>query len=597
MEIKDRVDRWRRSLQTKSTLAIIITAAVLLEATSAVQYLFARKGIREEIERRAQTELQVKNLEIQKVMASVESAVGNMVWAVEERLKQSDSIPVVADRLVRHNPSIVGCGIAFVPDYYKRKGRWYEPYAFQVDSTKTVLSQIGGENHDYLQAKWFQDALAAGRGYWSDPYFDDAGAKMMLCTYSLPVRDEKGDIVAILGADVSLDWLGSVINANPIYPSAFNLMISREGQIMACPVETLVLNKTIQELTGTTEDTTVLRINREMLEGQSGQAVVKDEKGEKNYVFYAPVEGDTGWSMAIICSDREIYRSLRQVGFNLMLLMLLGLALLMFILFRAIRGFNRLQAVNAQKASMENELKIASGIQMAMLPKIFPPYPDRDELDIYGSLAAAKGVGGDLFDFYIRDEKLFFCIGDVSGKGIPASLVMAVTRAQFRTISAHESFPDRIVMTMNDAMAGENDSNMFVTLFVGVLDLQTGQLQYCNAGHEPPMLVGRGVGVLPCDPNIPVGVLPRWKYSLQVVQIERRSTIFLYTDGLDEAEDALHHQFGKEQVMGVARYVLDAGKNTPMQLVTEMQDAVHAFIRGAEQSDDLTLLAVQYLGK
>ena len=598
MAVRNQLDRWTRSLKTKSTLAIIITAAVLLEVTSAVQYWFARKGIREEIERRAQTELQVKNLEIQKVMASVESAASNTVWSVEDRLRQPDSIASVADRLVRQNPYVVGCGVAFVPDYYKGKGRWFEPYALQLDSARTEISQIGGENHDYLQAQWFQEGLSAGRGHWSDPYFDDAGAKMMLCTYTVPVHDEKGQAVAVLGADVSLDWLGSLINAHPLYPSAANLMVSREGQIMACPVETLVLNKTIQELASARGDTTAERVNREMMEGLSGQAVVTDDKGKKNYVFYAPVEGDTGWSMAIICSDREIYQNLRRIGLILLILMLLGMALLAYILYRTARGFNRLQVVNAQKASMERELNVASGIQRAMLPKIFPPYPDREDVDIYGSLAAARGAGGDLFDFYIRDEKLFFCIGDVSGKGIPASLVMAVTRAQFRTISAHESFPDRIVGTMNDLMAGaENDSNMFVTMLVGVLDLKSGQLLYCNAGHEPPLLVGRGVGVLRCDPNIPVGIMPGWNYSLQVVRVERNSTIFLYTDGLDEAEDVQHRQFGKPRVLETARTVLASGRNTPRQLVGDMQDAVHAFVGDAEQSDDLTLLAVQYFGK
>lgn len=140
-----------------------------------------------------------------------------------------------------------------------------------------------------------------------------------------------------------------------------------------------------------------------------------------------------------------------------------------------------LKQVNEQKGRIESELRIASNIQRAMLPKIFPPYPDRDDIDIYGQQTPAKAVGGDLFDFYIRDEKLFFCIGDVSGKGIPASLVMAVARSLFRTLSMHEPHPNRIISQMNDRMAEDNELNMFVTLFIGVLDLPTGRLRYCNA--------------------------------------------------------------------------------------------------------------------
>ena len=123
-----------------------------------------------------------------------------------------------------------------------------------------------------------------------------------------------------------------------------------------------------------------------------------------------------------------------------------------------------LRATTAQKASMESELKVAHDIQMSMLPKTFPPYPERNDLDIFGSLTPAKGVGGDLFDFYIRDEQLFFCIGDVSGKGIPASLYMAVTRSLFRNISQHVSKPEQIINALNQAQSEGNDTNMFVTV-------------------------------------------------------------------------------------------------------------------------------------
>lgn len=130
-----------------------------------------------------------------------------------------------------------------------------------------------------------------------------------------------------------------------------------------------------------------------------------------------------------------------------------------------------LKETTASKAAIENELKIAHDIQMSMLPKTFPPYPERDDIDIFGTLKPAKDVGGDLFDFYIRDEKLIFCIGDVSGKGVPASLVMAMTRSLFRNISSHVTEPHLIVKALNDTMADDNDTNMFVTLFLGVLDL------------------------------------------------------------------------------------------------------------------------------
>jgi len=579
------------ALRSKVSLAILITAAVLVEATSAIQYFFAKEGIREEVQHRAETELRAKSLEIRNVTTAVEVATRNMIWAIEAQLETPDRLPDVMRSLVEMNDQIVGVGVGFVPNYYPERGRWFEPYVVKRYDGTIETSQIGSESHDYLSANWFSEGIAAGKERWSEPYYDNAGAKMMLCSYTAPIRDRSGRTVALLGADVSLDWLSAVVNANHIYPSSFNLLLSGSGQILACPVESLVMRQSIEQVTADLEDTTISHINRRMMAGESGQAIIRDANGEKNYVFYAQMNDATGWSMAVVCSDREIYHSLRQVGFNLLLLMLVGVGLLAFIILRSAHNVRRLMAVNAEKERMGNELHIASEIQKGMLPKIFPPYPERDDVEIFASLVPAKEVGGDLYDFYIRDEKLFFCIGDVSGKGVPASLVMAVTRSLFRTVTAHESSPERIVTQMNDSMAQMNDSNMFVTFFLGVLDLPTGRMRYCNAGHCPPLLVGDKVGAVPIKPNLPLGIMPEWAFEGQELLILPQTTIFLYTDGLTEAEDAAHAQFGEDRMTNEASLM---GTRTPQAMLERMTAAVSTFVGDAEPSDDLTMLAIQY---
>ena len=253
-----------------------------------------------------------------------------------------------------------------------------------------------------------------------------------------------------------------------------------------------------------------------------------------------------------------------------------------------------LKTTTTAKASIENELKIAHSIQMSMLPKTYPAFPDRDDIDIFGQVTPAKAVGGDLYDFFIRDEKLFFCIGDVSGKGVPASLVMAVTRSLFRNIAAHTTEPNHMVKGINESLSDNNETNMFVTLFVGVIDLATGVMHYSNAGHDMPLLLANGeVVMLECDPNIPAGVMPDWEYTCQQMQIHPGSTIFLYTDGLNEAEDISHQQFGMERVMETAKV---AG-NVPQDLIAAMSSAVKQFVGEAEQSDDLTMFAIQLKDK
>jgi sigma-B regulation protein RsbU (phosphoserine phosphatase) len=243
-----------------------------------------------------------------------------------------------------------------------------------------------------------------------------------------------------------------------------------------------------------------------------------------------------------------------------------------------------LKASTAAKASIESELNVAHGIQMSMLPKTFPAFTNRQDIELYASLTPAKAVGGDLYDFFIRDEKLFFCIGDVSGKGVPASLVMAVSRTLFRNIAAHTAEPSHIVRTMNENICEGNDNCMFVTLFVGVLDLQTGRLRYCNAGHDAPYLQA---ALLPCDSNLPVGVASELEYSDQETIIAPNMTLFLYTDGLTEAENGKRELFGMQRITDV----ITAFKGSPQELIETMTAAVHQFVGDTEQSDDLTMLA------
>lgn len=591
-------NRWRKSLQTRVTLAVLVTAAILIEATAVVQYIYARNGIRDEAQHRAEAELRAKDLEIAKVMLAVEAAANSTVWMLEKSIANPDEVAAVMQKMMNCNPNIEGCGVGFVADYYPSKGRWYEPYVSRGQNGTVMVRQIGGERHDYLHAEWFANPFSTNKKYWSEPYYDNAGGKTLMVTYAIPVHDATGRVVAVFGTDISLDWLDSVINANRIYPSSYNLIISRTGQLMACPVESLVMRKNLQEITAGMKDTTVRGVNRRMMTGHSGQATIIDDAGEKNYVFYAPIKSDStlseserlGWSMAIVCSDREIYSGLRQVGFNLMLLMFFGMGLLTYIMFRAIRSASQLQKVNAAKQRIDNELAVAQRIQLAMLPKAFA---GRDDLDIAASLIPAREVGGDLYDYCMRDEKLFFCIGDVSGKGVPAAIVMAMAQSAFRMLTERESSPERIVSQMNNALANDNDYSIFITLLVGVLDIPTGRLRFCNAGHKAPIYIYKGGDeILSLDVTsgqLPIGAMPDWKYTAQETVLAPYSTVFLYTDGVAEAENGAHEQFGKERMIGNIKTI------NPTDIVRQMTDAVNVFTGDAAQSDDITMLAICYM--
>lgn len=580
---------WWTSLQIRNSLALLILAAVLIQVSGAVQYYFARNGIRNEVEHHAKTEMMVRHLEIQQMVSGVESAVENvrllLGWAVDN----PGTIYPILEEFIKSNPDIRGCAFAFVPYHFEEMGRWYEPYVMRDTNGVLIHKQIADASHDYHQMTWYKEGLVANDGRWTEPYIDNEGAHGMICTYTIPVRNEAGEPVAVFGADLSLDWLTDKF-AMQEGTKEMSFLVSREGRLLACPDKDMIMKYSLEDIKAQNGDAQIATINREMLAGHEGSAMVKDSNGDKRIIYYSPVGGKTGWSMAIIFSEKEMYKGLRSVGLKLQILMILGLALMVYIMWRMVRGFKRLQTISAEKERIGSELRIASNIQNGMLPKTFPPYPDLDELALYGTLMSAKEVGGDLYDFSVRDHKAYFCVGDVSGKGVPASLVMAVTRSLFRSVSSRIEDPGQIMSQINNAMSEMNENSMFVTLFIGVLDLHTGNLTYSNAGHCAPVLLGEKPTPVEMDANIPVGIMADWQFTSQSVTLKPGQTLFIYTDGLTEAENATHKQFGEERMMEV----LAKSGTAPRPLIENIIQEVHSFVGQAEQSDDLTMLAVQF---
>ena len=258
------------------------------------------------------------------------------------------------------------------------------------------------------------------------------------------------------------------------------------------------------------------------------------------------------------------------------------------------QAYDRLEEVTIQKERIESELRIAHDIQMKMVPNVFPTRPD---IDIYASMIPAKEMCGDLYDFFVRNDQLYFCIGDVTGKGVPAALFMTVTKNLFRAYASNESTPDYIVSQMNHNLTEDNKSHMFVTLFVGILDLTSGLLRYCNAGHEDPIIVNRETRLLPINRIFPVGAVAGTPYQTQAIVMEPQTTIFLYTDGVTEAMTADKKMFGREQILDEINRTIQTGQVAPKALIERMTAAVQAFVGDTEQSDDLTMLAINYLGQ
>ena len=253
-----------------------------------------------------------------------------------------------------------------------------------------------------------------------------------------------------------------------------------------------------------------------------------------------------------------------------------------------------LQATTASKERLQSELKIAHDIQMGMIPTSFP---QRQDLDLFASMTPAKEVGGDLYDFIIEGDELFFIIGDVAGKGVPASLYMAVTRTLFRNLAGNYQSAANIVREMNHAIASTNDSYVFVTVFVGVLDMKTHYLTYCNAAHNAPVMITTEgeCSLLEVETNLPIGVEDRYNYDEQQVDFPPGSALLLYTDGLTEA--MYFSNDGSRKLFGEQRVLHDVEKNSKasaIEVIDFLKHHVSVFADGTEQSDDLTMLFLRH---
>ncbi len=629
------------SFSARLSLYIAVVVAIVFSITSVTYYRFTRNVVQEEAVEKAHGLLSNTILEIDKMMYSVEVAVSNMAWTIQENLDDPEYMYSVTERILNANPFIYGSAVAFEPYYYSDKGLYYSPYSFRKDKGLKSM-QLGTEDYDYHHMEWYQIPILMRKPYWNEPYFDEGGGDAMMTTYSYPLFDKDGDLFGVLTADVSLKWLTDQINSIKPYPNSYNMMIGRGGTYIVHRRSERILNETIFTATFEMEDRTVEKIGRDMIAGKTGSTTLQND-ADLSYVFYAPIKS-TGWSVAVVCPYTDVFAQIYRMRIILWLIAIGGLLFMIVFCYTTVRRIsaplkvfadsakeiaggnfsaalptikskdemkllhdsfefmqhslveyiNELKSTTANKERIESELRIASSIQMDMVPKIFPPFPDRKEIAMYASINSAKEVGGDLYDFFIDGDRFYFIIGDVSGKGVPASLVMAVTCRLFRTIATYFHSAAEIVTTLNNALAETNEANMFVTFFLGILDLKSGRLQYCNGGHNAPILItpeGR-TSYMDTNTNIPLGLFGGFTYEEAETDFPTGSAIFLYTDGVTEAEDTVKELYSEERLLKVIEDI--GAKDDPETIVNTVLDDVKAHAGAAEQSDDITMLYVYY---
>ena len=511
-------------------------------------------------------------------------------------LPSEEEIFQLMEHMLDANPQICGAAIGFENGIFPHaEGQYgFAAYVTNVGGKRQRLKL--GEIHDFHQKEWYKNAASTNKPYWSSPFRETSCGKVVAC-FSLPLHGYGNRFIGTLALDIDTEHFRQKCAEITPFPGAEVTLVDSEFRFI-CHTDSSFLLKNVTEVGNYSTYKADDSMQIKMLNHQSGHYTVNENTGNEALFYFEPIER-TNWMLSVECPKSEVYKGVKRMKRDTTWIAA-GSILLMIVCFVLL--FRRMQGITSSKAVMERDLTIASAIQMGMIPKTYPAFPDRDDLDVCGFLKPAKQVGGDLYDYFIKDDKFYFCLGDVSGKGVPASLFMAVVRSLFRNVSLHCQDPAEILSSLNTALSEGNSHNMFCTIFLGILDIKTGHLDYCNGGHNAPVIrrlnEDGSINVHYTKPkvNLAIGVFPDFPYQMEETTLKPGEALFLYTDGVTEAENVNAQLFGEERLLEALSKARHDGSRTAQDFVQSIYQSVEKFAAGAEQSDDITMLVVEYKG-
>jgi sigma-B regulation protein RsbU (phosphoserine phosphatase) len=471
-----------------------------------------------------------------------------------------------------------------------------------------------------------------------------------MATYSCPFYEFFGQsrqFAGVITADISLEDLVAQINELAFYKTGFAFLISRNGAFLAHPDREQIMRESIFSMAAARDLPQLREIGQKMTGGETGFAAVSGiEKNRRTLLAYAPV-ASSDWSVGVVIPEHELFADIKTLNHTVLGIGAAGFAMLIAVIVFIARSVTKplknlvrtteeiakgnldvslppvhsrdevqvlsksvdgmrvalkeyianIAETSAARERIESELKIAKAIQMNFLPRNFPPFPEQNAFDLFAALKPAREVGGDLYDFFMIDENhLFFSVGDVSDKGVPAALFMAVTKTLMKGIAERGLTPSQVLSRVNAELCQNNDSAMFVTLACGVLDISTGELQYSNAGHNPPVLIKKDKPpeMLPMPPGLVLGAMEDAVFKTNSIDLKTGDRLVLYTDGVTEAMDENKNLFSENRLLEI---ISGMKAPDPELMVKDIMNAVEAHASGMPQSDDITVMALYYKKK
>ena len=621
----------RLSLNVTGRTAVLLMISIFILGQAAYIVLYkAAEGT-------VKSALDINLRSLEKVFVDVETTTGSNVWLVEKFHEMPDAMIDIAQHMVGLDTNIVSCCIAFEPYSYLPDKKYFCPAAGYDTSGELRTGFLGGDDYDYHAMNWYLIPKLLGKSYWSDPSFDSDRAGRLTASYSKPLYDEDGTFIGVIKSEVDLLWLTERLKQMNLSDNTFTMLVGHNGSFISHPDDSKILGETIFTKPLEENDQRELKMARDMVAGGSGVGRYA-YGGTRYFMAYNPLQN--GWSGALLCPYHDVFHIAAMMNLWTFLIALIALVLLYYLNTKTISrlsspitefaysalnisqgNFNaripevktedelkrlsdalkymeksinqyidELRTTTASNERYESELNIASAIQMQMLPKDYPHLP---EVDLYAALKPANEVGGDLYDFFISGRNLYFCVGDVSGKGVPAALYMAITRSAFRFIAGLGLPVEGVVQRINNAFCDGNDSGMFVTMFVGCINLDTLELRYCNAGHNPILIIGSDgtPRYLHAKPNLAAGLFEDFPYQGEELHLEQGTRLVIYTDGVTEAENFVKNLYGEDRLENFARS--EALAESSQDFLDHLHDSILAFTDGNPQNDDITMMSIK----
>lgn len=530
-----------------------IACAVFLVIAMSVQFLVSYNREKKDMMQQMEYKMESAQKDFIFEVYDMHEATDEITHFFPEFDDNTDGLCALLETVLGHYEDLYCCYVTFLPECSPKRGQWYGPTAFRMNGD-TIISYDAGPIVPFEERDWYNGALQSDdEGYWSLPYNDGIHADPVF-TYSQKVYDSHGKLIGVAGADCTLAWTAQLLEDIKPYDDAICQLFSTDG--------TLIVS--------------------------TGKVV-----HERDRIRFEKVLSPTDMRLVISVPKCHIRQGITGISLITLSVLLSGILIIGLLLHHIRKEHDAFVRMETSNKLMEKEMQIAHDIQMGMLPKK-RVNGLMDEggsgLAVEADLIPMREVGGDLYDVHYEKDELWFIIGDVSGKGVPAAMFMSAAVNLFRAAGAHSDSPREIMEKMNVVLSENNPSLTFVTAFVGHLRISTGELLYCNAGHCEPIHVPFShvpctIETLPVEPNIPLGFDGKFRFKEQGMLLGEGDSIVLYTDGITEARNA------KREMLGFARWqqIVERGK----WKVESLLDEVKAFMGKAEQADDVTLMTIR----